>query len=73
MSELWEKEFDNTKYQCCSECGQPIYNGEPYYEFEDRLFCEDCMNNFRRLMDYDDYTYQDYLTDKYERERHDLE
>ena len=29
MSELWEREFDNTQYDCCDECGNPIYNGEP--------------------------------------------
>ena len=72
MSELWEKEFENTKYECCSECGNPIYNGQSYYEINDMKLCEDCMNNYRRIMDYDDYTYQDYLTEKYERERHDV-
>ena len=71
MSELWEREFDNTKY--CSECGQPIYNGEPYYEINKDIICEDCINdNYKRIMDYDDYTYQDYLTEQYESRRHDV-
>ena len=57
---------------CCSECGNTIQNGENYYEFGDLIVCEDCCNdNYRHIMDYDDYTYQDYLTEKYERERHD--
>jgi hypothetical protein len=31
------------------------------------------MDGYYRIMDYDDrYTYQDYLTEKYERERHDV-
>lgn len=75
MSELWEQELDsdNKKYECCDECGNPIHNGESYYIINETKFCEDCMNNFRRIMDYDDYTYQDYLIEKYEMERHDVE
>ena len=69
MSEIWEYEFDTTKYEYCSECGSAIYNGEPYYEIDGSKICEDCMNSRRHIMDYDEYTYQDYLIDKYERER----
>jgi hypothetical protein len=29
------------------------------------------MDGYHRIMDYDEYTYQDYLTEKYERERYD--
>lgn len=75
MSELWERELDTTKYDCCDECGNAIYNGEPYYVINDTNICEDCMNNYRRIMDYDadTYTYQDYLIERYERKRHDVE
>lgn len=70
MSEIWEQELDNTEYECCDECGQNIYNGEPYYEIGDTKLCEDCMKDkYRRFMDYDDYTYQDYLVEKYESEK----
>lgn len=65
-------EYQNSDNYClCTECGKPIYNGESYYEINGEKLCEDCMNDHRHLMDYDDYTYQDYLTEKYERERHD--
>lgn len=73
MSELWEKELNTTQYKCCSECGNPIQNGEAYYEIDNEIVCEDCMNCYRRIMDYDEYSYQDYLIDKYEMERHDVE
>ena len=73
MSELWESELDTTEYETCSECGDAIYNGEGYYDIYGRKICETCMDCYHRIMDYDDlYTYQDYLTDKYERERHDV-
>ena len=67
-------EAPQPEYECCSECGNPIYNGEPYYEFNNEIICEDCLNDaHKHLMDYDDnYTYQDYLNEKYERERHDI-
>lgn len=72
MSELWERELNHEEYESCFECSHAIYNGEPYYEINGNKICEDCMSNYRRIMDYDDYTYQDYLTEKYERERHDV-
>ena len=46
-------------------------NGDAFYEFADMILCEDCINDKRRILDLDEYTYQDYLSDKYERERHD--
>ena len=71
MSDLWESEFDITKYEHCSECGNIIYNGESYYNIDGKRICEVCIDDYHEIMDYDEYTYQDYLTDKYESERHD--
>lgn len=72
MSELWEKELEQPDYECCSECGSPLYDGDAYYDINGDKICDDCMSKYRCTMNYDDYTYQDYLTDKYERERHDV-
>ena len=73
MSELWESEIDTTEYETCSECGDSIYNGEGYYYIDGRKICESCMDECRRIMDYDDiYTYQDYLIDKYESKKGDI-
>lgn len=73
MSELWEREFGTTRYECCTECGNAIYNGESYYEIDGMIICEVCMNNFyKRIMDYDNiFTKEDYLIEEYERQRHD--
>ena len=75
MSELWEKELEHEEHECCDECGNELQNGESYYAIGYTKICEDCMNNHRRIMDYDayTYTYQDYLVERYERERHDVE
>lgn len=56
----------------CSECGEGMYNGEPYYQINEHIICEECINSFRHILDIDEYTYTDYLSDKYERERHDV-
>lgn len=62
----------NIRNECrCTECGNPIRNGENYYQVKDLIICSDCINDFKRIMDKDEYTYEDYLIDKYERERYD--
>ena len=73
MSELWEKELDQSECECCEICGCAIQNGEAYYELDGVKLCENCMDDqYRRIMDYDDhYTREDYLTEEYERKRHD--
>ena len=71
MSELWEQELNHEKYESCDECGNELQNGGGYYDIDGRKICESCMDGYHRIMDYDEYTYTDYLTEKYERERHD--
>lgn len=79
MSELWERELDNheSECECCDCCGDAIRNGETYYKVNDEKICKYCMDDVCKcIMDYDcqneEYTREDYLTDKYERERHDV-
>jgi hypothetical protein len=56
----------------CDECGAELMNGDAFYKVADMVLCEDCINDKRRILDLDEYTYQDFLSDKYERERHDV-
>ena len=39
---------------------------------DDNKYCEECINDSKVILDVDEYTYQDYLCDKYESERHDV-
>ena len=55
----------------CTECGNPFYNGDAYYEIGEMKLCEDCINDCKRILDVDEYTYYDYLEEEYERWRHD--
>ena len=53
--------------ECCSECGSPIENGEEYFEVNNTKYCQNCLlDTFRRIMDYDIFTYEDYLVAKYD-------
>ena len=63
----------SNNYFLCTECDNPIYNGGTYYKIKNMIICEDCMNDlYKRIMDYDDeFTKEDYLTEEYERRRHD--
>ena len=56
----------------CSKCGCDMYNGDNCYYIDDNKYCEECINDSKVILDVDEYTYQDYLSDKYERERHDV-
>ena len=33
----------------CDECGDGIYDGEPYYSIEDNFYCESCIDAFRGI------------------------
>lgn len=32
----------------CSLCGEPIYEGDTYYDLFDEMFCDDCISSARR-------------------------
>ena len=34
----------------CHQCGEPMYEGEPVYEFFDEGICEECLMKHRRLL-----------------------
>ena len=54
--------------ECCSECGQPFENGDAYYEVDNIKYCEECfLDTFRRIIDYDVFSYEDYLEEKADR------
>lgn len=65
-----EAKQTDTKY-CCDGCGHAFYNGDAYYEVEGVKLCEDCINDSKRIFDVEEYTYDDYLEEEYERRRHD--
>lgn len=77
MSEIWEQELDDHESgcECCDICDSAIHNGEAYYDINGAKVCESCMDTqYKRIMDYDykeEYTREDYLTEEYERRRHD--
>ena len=33
----------------CDNCGETIYVGEKYYDIEDTVICEDCIDNFAKI------------------------
>ena len=33
----------------CDECNEPIFVGEKYYDIEDTVICEDCIDNFAKI------------------------
>ena len=38
----------------CSGCGQEIYEGEDYWDIMGEQFCEDCIDEARRIAIYED-------------------
>ena len=41
-----KKKFD------CSECGYGIFVGDVYFEIDENIICEDCMEEFKRECEY---------------------
>ena len=41
----------------CDGCGNEIYDGDEYYEIDGKIYCEDCIIDFRKTaeveIDYD--------------------
>ncbi len=33
----------------CTECGAPIYQDDPYWEIGEKLLCEECVEEARRI------------------------
>ena len=56
----------------CTCCGYAFSNGDAYYEIGEETLCEYCVEDCRRIFDVDEYTYEDYLEEEYERRRHDV-
>lgn len=32
----------------CEECGNAVYDGDAYYDFDGVIYCEDCMDKHRK-------------------------
>lgn len=37
----------------CEICGEPIYDGEDYYEIDGQRYCEDCVYDARKTAEVD--------------------
>lgn len=55
----------------CTKCGCDMFNGDNCYCICGETLCEECINDSKVILDVEPYTYHDYLSDKYEMERHD--
>lgn len=42
-------------FALCRECGEPIYDGDEYYEIDGRNYCEACVLNGYRTAEVEDY------------------
>ena len=55
----------------CTMCGCDMFNGDNCYFIGEQKLCDECINDSKVILDVEPYTYQDYLSDRYEMERHD--
>lgn len=39
----------------CSNCGEPIYDGEYYWDIMNEQFCEACVDEAKKVAEYDPY------------------
>ena len=39
----------------CSGCGDSIYDGDDYFEVMGEQWCTECMDDMRRIAEYDPY------------------
>jgi len=39
----------------CSGCGEPIYDGDDYWDLVGEQFCEGCIEDSRKVAEYDPY------------------
>lgn len=37
---------EGTPKYWCGDCGEPIYEGEFYYDIDDKIICEKCIDDF---------------------------
>lgn len=74
MSEYWERELDEPRRKVvhkCDCCGCDICVGDEAYSVDDyNWYCTDCCG-LTEVEEPDQFEYEDYLTEKYERNRHD--
>lgn len=43
------RESDPEIFARCDSCGTKIYDGEEYYELNGQYFCEDCVEEGRKI------------------------
>lgn len=46
VDEEWPDEELQIVYYC-SDCGEPIYEGDDYYEIAGDIICEKCIDNYK--------------------------
>ena len=46
---LQEEEERREILDVCAECGEPIREGDDYYEVDGKRYCESCIDDMRRL------------------------
>lgn len=44
--DAYEPESATPSNKTCDICGEPIYVGEDYYDFNDKTVCEDCLSKY---------------------------
>lgn len=47
---------DNLRCIDCVACGTHLYEGDDYYEIDDMVFCEDCMEDaYKKEVRFDEF------------------